>query len=328
MLSFLGFKQNDTVDFAPDPEILSLTHKCMDFLSLDDIANELSDIKKRLLAENEADSVRLTGLNQLLDQLTGFELGRFLIKNKGALSGGWTYYIISGYTRRRIEHELESLLLARAPTILATRERFQIFQRLLIDNIKSNSVVCSIPCGLMADLTTLELADDIKNIKFVGIDLDVAALAAANDFAKMNMSPDKVECEFRQRDAWDIGAVDEFDIVTSNGLNVYEKDNARVVQLYRQIFQSLKPGALFIGSALSVPPSLSPNSEWRSAEICKQDLDLQRTIFVDVLRASWQNFRSSKESKEQLEAAGFQDVTIYPDSKNIFYTMSARKPKL
>lgn len=35
-----------------------------------------------------------------------------------------------------------------------------------------------------------------------------------------------------------------FDVITSNGLNMYESDPDRLVALYRRFFEALKPGNL------------------------------------------------------------------------------------
>lgn len=64
----------------------SLTHVSSDFLSPEDIFSEYTAISKRLTESSEEEQTK-TYLLSLLKQLSEFELGRFLIKNKGALSG-------------------------------------------------------------------------------------------------------------------------------------------------------------------------------------------------------------------------------------------------
>ncbi len=63
-------------------------------------------------------------------------------------------------------------MLQKSPGTLATRERFSVFQKLLADLIKENSVCCSVPCGLITEFVTLDFDENIENVEFVGIDLD------------------------------------------------------------------------------------------------------------------------------------------------------------
>lgn len=62
----------------------------------------------------------------LLTQLTQFELGKFLLKNKG-LNGFWTAYIIIHGPQMKNLHPLEQWILHHAPAVKATQERFEIF---------------------------------------------------------------------------------------------------------------------------------------------------------------------------------------------------------
>ena len=137
----------------------SLTHHNNDLVSKTDVIAECNKISQRLLTAFSSDETER--LISLVWQLSEFELGRFLIKNQGALSGCWTYYIILGFTESKDLHPLEKMILTTAPTILATRERFHIFQSLLQQHIRSHATVCSIPCGMMADLLTLDIPEDV-----------------------------------------------------------------------------------------------------------------------------------------------------------------------
>src|SRR5580700_6394450 len=119
----------------------SLTHLGPDKLSKADISHEFRLIKERLENEFKDNLAKKTELLQTLDALSEFELGRFLIKNK-SLSGYWTWYVIFGFNNHSIISPVEKYLIERAPAILATRQRFAIFQSLLTQYIASNSVVC------------------------------------------------------------------------------------------------------------------------------------------------------------------------------------------
>lgn len=305
---------------------LPLMCSSKDQLSLDEIDNELQLIKFRIDSEFKNDPVLLKKLNQILQDLACFEFGRFLIKNKGALSGGWTYYIILGYAKRSIESELERFLLNKSPVILATRERFHIFNYLLQQNIRSNHTVCSVPCGVMADLTLLDLSPEIFDVTFVGIDLDQSVLNTASELTRTINNTNNIKFEFYERDAWKLGFDEQFDLITTNGLNLYIKDDSKVIDLYKEFFKALRPKGILIGSALSVPPTISKeDSEWDTKRIDSENLLKQSYIFGHVLNASWQNFRTSKQSIYQLECAGFKDVEIHWDRQKIFYSFSAKK---
>jgi len=304
----------------------SLTHTGSDKLSKDDILDKFNSISDRISKEFHSDQEKAAKLLLLLDELIDFELGRFFIKHDGALSGYWTYYIILGFNNTKVTNKLESFLLNKSPGVLATQERFHIFQELLHKNIKQNSVVCSIPCGVMADLLTLDLPEEISDVRFVGIDLDTAAFDLAKDFAKQKGILH--QCEFFQKDAWELGDENEYDIITSNGLNLYEKDDDRVTPLYRVFHKALKPGGKFIGSHLSCPPTSGDKSEWDLSKIDMEALEVQKSLFMNILQATWANYRPSSQTKAQLEEANFEDIQFYWDKARMFYTFEATKPLL
>ncbi len=307
-------------------KVLSHTHSGSEKPSCSEIKEQMENIKTRLSQQFNSEPEKLAALLKMLDELSEFELGRFLIKNKGALSGYWTWYCILGFNSSQITSPLERFFLEKAPAILATRERFSIFQNLLIKNIRANSVVCSIPCGMMADLLTLKLPDTIKELRFVGIDLDETVFQLAKDLAKELGCT--VPCKFFQQNAWDLEFKNEFDLITTNGLNIYEKDDSRVVALYRGLYQALKAGGKLICSALTPPPQLTEQCEWDFSKIDKANLEVSATLFRIVLEATWSNFRTSEKTCAQLAEAGFEKIEIFWDSRKMFPTFSAQKPNL
>lgn len=298
----------------------SLTHETSDKLTPEDILSECQKISHRLSQDGSIDESTKELLLAYLNQLQEFELGRFLIKNQGALSGYWTYYIIVGFTESPSLHRLEKEIIETAPSVLATRQRFDIFQSLLLKNIQSNTVVCSIPCGVMADLLTLDLPGTIENVRFVGIDLDQAALNLAQNMAALKGK--SASCEFFKENAWDLGSKHpgDFHLVTTNGLTIYEADDEKVTDFYREICSALKPGGKLIGSALSKP------EEWDRSKIDKDAFDLQRAIFMQILQATWSHFRSVEQTTQQLKNAGFESVEIHWDNAHLFYSFEATRP--
>ncbi len=295
----------------------SLTHETTDIISLKDIFSECQNISQRLFEDESIDEPTKGKLLTYLNQLTKFELGRFFIKNHGALSGHWTYYIILGFTKAPSLHPLEEAIITTAPSVLATRQRFHIFQSLLQKNIQSNTVTCSVPCGVMADLLTLDLPEAVENVRFIGIDLDKASLDLARDMA---INTGKMQyCQFFKENAWELGANHpaEFDLITTNGLNIYEADDNKVTDLYKALRAALKPNGKLIGSALSIP------QEWDMSKIDTNALDLQRAIFIQILQATWSHFRSTSQTTQQLNTAGFDTVEIHWDDAHMFYSFEA-----
>lgn len=302
-----------------------LTHRGDHFLSFADIQDDFNQISQRLNANS--DEQKKQQLLDILKRLSEFELGRFVIKNSGGFNGYWTYYAILGFKDREsaLTSPLEHFIIHKAPIALATRQRFAIFQKLLHENIKSHSIVCSVPCGLMADLLTLELPHTITDVRFVGIDLDATSIKLAKELAERYGV--KNHCGFFERDAWNMPDMKEkFNILTSNGLNIYEKDNDKVVSLYKSFYHSLAKDGTFIGSALSCPPTMGEKSEWDMSKINLENLNMQKMLFLDILQSTWSHFRSSKETSEQLAAAGFTDIEIYWDDAKMFYSFTAKKP--
>jgi len=301
----------------------SHTHTGSEKPSKSEISEQMETIKTRLSREFISEPEKLAALLKMLHDLSEFELGRFLIKNKGALSGYWTWYCILGFNTSPINSTLERFLLDKTPAVLAMRERFSIFQSLLLENIHAKSVVCSIPCGMMADLLTLKLPNKIGELQFVGIDLDATVFQLAEGLAEeLNCT---VPCIFLQKNAWELEFKNEFDLITTNGLNIYEKEDSRVVELYRVLYDALKPGGKLICSALTPPPLGTQTSEWDFSKIDINDLAVSATLFRTLLEATWANYRSSEKTLAQLTEAGFEKINIVWDSRKMFPTFCAQK---
>lgn len=289
------------------------------------LTNAVMEIHNRLVKEGDKSYVTLTEELRLLEELQKFELGRFLILNRG-LNGYWTHYILT-YPQRKHSNmisltDLERKVLEELPVILATQQRFLIFQKQIALSLQENIVMASIPCGLMGEFL---LQDYSKTTDFtlVGIDLDKDALQEAEKLAKEKHLHEKVK--FLQRDAWHLFIESQFNLVSSNGLNIYEPDDDKVVQLYAQFYQSLLPEGKLIISFLTPPPAINENSEWQIQKIDSAALRLQKIIFSDILNAKWQCYRSSDLTKKQLQQAGFKQIEFIFDDAHIFPTVIAKK---
>jgi SAM-dependent methyltransferase len=278
---------------------------------------DISLIKEKL--ESKADNVLPVDIEiKMLEELESFKLGRFLLENKG-LNGYWTSYIILYAPLKSNLSTMESWLINDAPIIKATRERFYIFRRLLQQNLKSNSKIASIPCGTMDDLLGLDYRNK-AGVQIVGIDLDDASLELARENAR-KYSNDNVE--FYKKDAWNLGLTDEFDIITSNGLNIYEPDDDRVIELYKGFYNALKKDGILLSSFVTPPPSISPDSPWKNFD--KNNALKQKAIFSDIIGVMWQSYRTETQTKYLLAQAGFKDIEFIYDTQNMFPTFVARK---
>ena len=255
----------------------------------------------------------------LLEQMNEFELGRYLLNNRG-INGYWTAYWLIHGPQKKLEHPLEDWLINRAPYFMGSRERFKIFAKQTQQRIKDNMKIASIPCGLMDNLLRLDYSG-IKNISIVGIDLDEDSLTLAKENAKL-LGNEKI-ASFIKSSAWNLNKPDEFDIITSNGLNFYEQDDEKVVKLYTEFYKALKPTGILITSFLTPSPALSKASSWKNVN--PEDALKQKAIFFDIIDARFSAFRTEAQTRKQLEEAGFHIVEVIYDSQGVFPTIVARK---
>ncbi len=262
---------------------------------------------------------RVTAMDEL-EALASFPLGRFLLINRG-LNGYWTDYVIKhAQNRQRDLCPMENFLLNCAPTCLATQERFQIFQQQLQKRVCDDVKLASLPCGLMSDLLTLDYAN-CNNFSLIGIDIDSQSLQLAQEQAKQRGLYNHVS--LFELDAWELNLTEQVDVITSNGLNIYEPSRERCIELYQRFFENLKPGGVLITSFLTYP--IGPKIEWDLSKVNMKDAMRQKLILGDIVNASWQSFCSSEEVITQLEEAGFENIEIYWDRAKIFPTVVAHK---
>jgi SAM-dependent methyltransferase len=211
--------------------------------------------------------------------------------------------------------ELESFLLNKAPQFLATQERFVIFQKILRDIIQPNNLVASIPSGLMDDLLTLR--GKIENVTAYGIDLDHDSLEKAIwNYQKLSADPlyNSFAVKTELRDAFDLQCENRFDIITSNGLNIYINDDDKVMELYTEFNKALKPGGHLLTSHLVYPPH----------EYDDENYELTKAIFYEIAEAKF-NPRSVEACVSEFFASGFDVLKVEFDSKQLYPTFLCKK---
>jgi len=267
----------------------------------------------------------------MLEQLSQFSLGRFLIINRG-LNGYWTDYVLTHPNEGRKHKKnnagndftaMESFLLDKAPTIRATQQRYQVFLEQNQQAVLNNATLASIPCGLMGELLNLQLAT-VDTISLVGIDCDSKSLAEAEQIVQEKEVAQPVILQ--QADAWQLKQCNNFNLISSNGLNIYEPDDNKVVDLYQKFHTALKPGGILVTSFLTPPPNEYNAGEWQMNKIDQQDLKLQKIIFSYILNAKWQCYRTTHTTKQQLQQAGFHKIRFIYDDAHIFPEVIAIKP--
>jgi ubiquinone/menaquinone biosynthesis C-methylase UbiE len=284
----------------------NITHK-----TISSFEEAFAQIENKIKERGDLPYLKVKDQMALLRELGDFGLGRFLIQHQG-LNGYWTDYIIHHYpSKTLIESPLEKFLLENAPVFLATQERFKIFKEHLQNEVREGVSFASLPCGLMGDLLDLDFSG-IDDYTLIGIDIDPESLKLA---AQIGNS----KTQFVQADAWNLQLPSPVDVLTSNGLNVYEPDDDKVLALYKSFYEAIKPSGILITSFLT------PQDEWKMDQIPPGDLKLQKIIFSDILAVGWQTFRSTTKTLGQLKLAGFKEVEFIYDKASIFPTAIARK---
>ncbi|HEY5235113.1 MAG TPA: class I SAM-dependent methyltransferase [Rhabdochlamydiaceae bacterium] len=279
-------------------------------------------VKNRIKARGDLPHVSVQRQLELVDQLCEFPFGRHTLETKGA-NGFWTDYLISPPKNQNPADlsTIENYILNRSLIILAHRERFRTYQNVMQSLLKEGIVLASVPCGLMRDLITLDFSH-ISNFNLVGIDIDQESLDLAAKLAKeWHIS----NVALLQLDAWQMDFKEEFDVLTSSGLNVYESDPEKVLDLYRRFYNALKPGGSLIISVLTYPPGDSNPTEWALENIDPEDLLMEQVLYKDILNLNWRNFRSADEIDREFKLAGFSQVDIIYDQNRIFPTVVAHK---
>jgi SAM-dependent methyltransferase len=287
-----------------------------------DIDNLIKHKSKQIINGGVKNHISIKKQLEILNKLSQFDFGRFLLQNQG-VNGFWTHYVLTySWKNRNYQNDIEKFLLEQAPTILATQERFQIFLNENQKSVANNKKLACIPCGMMGELLYLNF-NAINNIQLIGIDYDISALNEAKKLAAAKKLLDYTI--FHQADAWNLNLKNKFDHISSNGLNIYEPNEKKVIALYKQFYEVLKPNGKLVTSFLTPPPSLTKNCEWNMEFINTEDLLLQKLIFVDIIQAKWQCYRSTQQTKLQLESVGFKDIYFIPDKANLFPTVTAIK---
>ncbi|MEE3653037.1 MULTISPECIES: SAM-dependent methyltransferase [unclassified Brenneria] len=301
-----------------DPRSSLLSHRNT---SSDDHNGRIASAKNRIRQSGDLPGATVDQQLAMLDELASFELGRFLLEHHG-LNAHWTHRLVTYRSGEvRFANQLEELIYEKLPSVLATRERFAIFQQQLQTLLRPGITMASVPCGFMGDLLLIDYTHH-HDISLIGVDLDNQALAGARSLAEQQGLEKRLSLYCH--DAWSLDLGPQVDVLTSNGLNIYEPNDDRVTALYRAFFDGLIPGGTLVTSFLTPPPALSADSPWREADPAL--LALQHLLFSRIFSAKWTSFRTHAQTQSQLETAGFSDIQFINDRMHMFPTVIARKP--
>ena len=296
--------------------------------SLNNYSNEkinefLVNLKEQIQANNNKFISGYTSneLLELADELKNFDLGRFLIINRG-LDGYWTDYVLN-YSRNNITNltKLEQALF-NSRIFKATYQRHQIFKRENQIMLLNGKHLASIPSGLMSELLDLDYSK-VDYINLSAIDIDAQAFNYLKQ--KYKNFDTKVKVETICIDALSFVREEAFDLISSNGLTIYMKNDNELQHLFNNFFVSLKPGGKLVTSFLTCPSG--ENSEHKAIEANEFD-KLATAVFADILQVKWNCYRTTVQMKKLLENSGFTNIEVYGDDNYIFPTITAFKKKI
>jgi len=307
------------------------TDQLSNFVSQELLNECIKTSASRIKAEGDKTYVTVARQLELLEQLSNFDLGRYLLVNK-KLNGYWLHYIktFPWFGRKANQNnrgeacgELEDFLLNRAPRLIAEQQRFKIFLYESQRNVIQDAKLASIPCGMMDELLYLDYAN-IDSIELTGMDMDADNIVDAKDLSEQRGLGKFVR--LKEANVWELDCVEEFDHISSSGLSIYVMDNEKVKTLFGRFFMALKSGGRLVTSFLTLPPTITTECEWDITQVHRDDLQLQKILFNDVVEMQWECFRSTEQTKSQLEFVGFQRFYITYDEAKIYPTIVAYKP--
>ncbi len=295
------------------------------------IEQTIEQLKQKIRQVGNKPHVTVEEQLHIVDELAQFPLGKFWLQNRGT-DGYWTDYMIQHQYQGRMTgidpqgRELtafEKAFLDKIPFVVATQQRATHFTKVIQSQVKEGAVLGSLPCGLMRDLLSLDFSG-IKDFQLVGMDIDPQSLELAQKLAENYELSNRVQ--FYQVDAWKQPFQEHFTLLASNGLNVYEPNDEKIVELYRQLFKALVPGGVLVTSVITSPPNLDPDSAWDFSQIDAEAMRLQNILFSDILNFDFKGLRSASTTQSQLQIAGFEEIEVIGDAARVFPTLVVRKP--
>ncbi len=287
-------------------------------------------MQERIRKEGDKPNATVGQQLEVVDALMQFAMGRFWLIHRG-INGYWTRYIAGSDSRYGIAtgindegkplSELERWMLGESPGAYIVRERQKAAQVVLQQKMHDNTVLASVPCGFMDDLLELDVSGH-RNVRLVGIDVDPESLRLAKQNAQDKGMTDHVE--LMEADAWNMNMTDRFDFLMSHGLSVYEPNQQRVVELYKEFRNALKPQGMFLTYFTTPPPTVDANSSWDQTCVTVASLQRHELIFKHVLQPKWwPTYSTEQKMTNLLRAAGFSRIEFLLGRAGICTTVIA-----
>jgi len=286
------------------------------------LENEVALINARIQEANDSRILSVSEQLDIVSQLLSFPFGQFLLLNKG-LNGYWTDYLLNHSQGTEVASCFaEEFIFNRAPLMLATKQRHQHFLQQNQLSVKEGAKLACVPCGLSSELFDLNY-EGVKDIQLIACDLDPESIEQSEQRAQeMGLAKWLIT---RKEDAFEMKDKKAFDLISSNGLTIYEEDDQRVADLYTLWYKALKPKGRLVTSFIVPPPSYECKESWDMSQVDAQDLALQVLIVRDIIGANFQCFRSKHKTQLLLEHAGFSKFEYVYDKAKIFPTVVATK---
>ncbi|MEM7588897.1 MAG: class I SAM-dependent methyltransferase, partial [Myxococcota bacterium] len=242
---------------------------------VDEVVTKLCE---RIRREGDNPDASMQEQIDMVHQLAQFGMGRYLLVHRG-LNAHWSRYLKLLYPEKyralgtNLDGEpftaLERWYLE-SPVAQASQESWRWCRQMLQKHVRSGATLASVPCGALDDLLELDFTQ-CHNVSLVGVDVDADALRLAQDNAREYGLSKQVQ--LKQADAWNLGVRGEWDVLTSKGLAGYEPDPKRLLQLYQQFYQALKPQGVLVTNVWlprneSLKSKTSLNSkQWRDVQL-------------------------------------------------------------
>ncbi len=274
----------------------------------------VESIRARIIGKGDDQAGSVTEKLQCLAELAKGALGRFLLETRGC-SGYWASVCFGSRDENSLLQlePIERFFIEQSPLGIARNEHAATVQREAQKLIADGCVFASLPSGFMRETLELDYSR-VADFKLVACDLDPQALNGAVELGKSLGLEGHLE--LRHMSAWELRAKQEFSLVVNVGFSGYVADDAKLLELYRKIYEALKSGGTLITDCINPPPTVDPNSEWNLSQVNAEHLRKQ-TVLFDVFQPLWQNFRSTEKVCQLLMLAGFSQITIKFDRAKI-----------
>ena len=184
---------------------------------------------------------------------------------------------------------------------LLYREHLEISKREVLQISKPNSTLAFFPTGIMYNLLRLEESVlSVHEISLIGLDFDEGSFLATKCIPESSQYANNIH--FVSADAWHLEAFEnQFDVLTSYGLNLYVSEESKLIDLYKEFFKVIKPGGILIIRFLS--DVIRHRSEFR-------DHEKSYTLSKVIVDATYRNFGGEASMRYQLEQAGFEVAKV------------------